>query len=85
MGDIYFDNFLDSTLDNRIFYDAFDDQSLSDPDDVSMAMGWDFSLAVGETALLSFVISEDFADMLGGIVLAQTDVESNRPYTFPVL
>lgn len=50
-GDIY-DNFVDSTLDNTNSVPA------GSEDDVSMAMGWDFSLAAGETATITLTLSE---------------------------
>ena len=63
-GDIY-DNFLDSLLDgtNSVPFGL--------EDDVSFALGWDFTLAVGETAIMTFVLS----DLLNtdGFYLMQTD------------
>jgi hypothetical protein len=50
-GDIY-DNFLDNTLCNCT------DVTDGEPDDVSMAMGWDFVLGAGETAVVSFFLSD---------------------------
>jgi hypothetical protein len=50
-GDI-FDNFLANTLDNTNNVPA----SLAD--DVSMAMGWDFMLGVGETAFITLLLSD---------------------------
>ncbi len=49
-GDI-FDNFLASTLDN---INAINTTNYSFGEDVSMAMGWNFVLGVGETAVLTF-------------------------------
>ena len=46
-------NLLDAFLDNKNLID-----SPEVAEDVSMAMGWDFSLAAGETAFISFEISE---------------------------
>ena len=51
-GDIY-DNFLNNTLDN-----SNGGLGPGNPDDVSMAMGWDFGLAAGEEAIASFFLSE---------------------------
>lgn len=44
-------------------------------DDVSMAMGWDFNLAAGQTATISFLISTSAP--VGGFYLQQTDPDSN--------
>lgn len=73
-GDI-FDNFTSSALDNKSFYDANDNQSLNSPDDVSMALGWDFTLAVNEIATLRFIVSE--AAPGSGFYLSQSDPDSN--------
>jgi hypothetical protein len=67
-GDIY-DNFLLSTLDNT---NAI---PMALPDDVSMAMGWDFVLNVGETALIDLVLSN--TDPGTGFYLTHTDPDSN--------
>jgi hypothetical protein len=48
-GDI-FDNFLAGTLDNSV--------GTLNPEDVSMAMAWDFVLAPGETGVINFVLTE---------------------------
>jgi hypothetical protein len=48
-GDI-FDNFLTGTLDNSV--------GKADPDDVSMAMGWNFILGAGEQGTLDFLLTE---------------------------
>ena len=52
-GDIV-DNFEASTLDNSI--------GLLIPEDVSMAMGWDFDLLAGETAVVTVLLSEEKPD-----------------------
>jgi len=49
-GDIY-DNFVASTLDNSNAVPS------GSEDDVSMALGWDFSLLAGETATIQFFLS----------------------------
>jgi hypothetical protein len=51
-GDIYA-NFGANTLDGLIFGGAFDG-----PEDVSMAMGWNFLLAPGETASIVFHLAD---------------------------
>ncbi len=73
-GDI-FDNFTASALDNQIFYDANTQQSGSLPDDVAMALGWDFLLAVDEIATMNFIVSETVPG--SGFYLSQTDPNSN--------
>lgn len=68
-GDI-FDNFQANTLDNSIF-----DPSGLNEDDVSMAMGWDFLLADGETATIELFLSETLPTT-GGLILNQFDFDS---------
>lgn len=63
-GDI-FDNFLASNLDNTNGVPALSE------DDVSMAMGWDFSLAIGQTAEITLSLTE--VAPTSGFYLAQTD------------
>jgi len=65
-GDI-FDNFGLSALDNSNGVPAGSD------DDVSMAMGWDFALAAGETAMIDFLLSDTSGS---GFNLIQTDPDS---------
>jgi hypothetical protein len=38
---------IDGILDNQVFYDAIDDQSLGHNGDTAMALGWNFDLAAG--------------------------------------
>jgi len=63
-GDIYF-NFEDSALDNE--------NNVPDtaPEDVSMAMGWDFTLASDEIAVIQLSLSRDQPN--SGFYLAHTD------------
>jgi len=49
------------------------------PDDVSMALGWDFTLAAGETATIDFNLSEIAP---AGFYLAHTDPDSNATVYF---
>lgn len=70
-GDIFI-NFQDSLLDNGIGTSIFGDTAF--PDDVSMAMGWDFVLAAGETATIGLLVSE--TQPAGGFFLSQTDPDS---------
>jgi hypothetical protein len=68
-GDI-FDNFeLLDALDNSNGVPA------AAPDDVSMAMGWDFFLGMGQSALIDFMVGE--APPAGGLFLSQTDPDSD--------
>ena len=69
-GDI-FDNFLANTLDNSIGF--------SREDDVSMALGWNFVLAAGETAEVLFQLSET---QPSGFYLRQHDPESGEQVFF---
>jgi hypothetical protein len=69
-GDIFV-NFTTGTLDNNNGVPS------SAPDDVAMALGWDFSLGAGETATITMMIG-DIAPS-GGFYLAQTDPDS--PYS----
>ena len=71
-GDIFV-NFQDSALDNGIGTSVFGNTVF--PDDVSMAMGWDFSLAVGDMALIEFVLSE--LAPTSGFFLSHSDPDSN--------
>jgi len=66
-GNIY-NNFHAGALDNS------NGVPLSAPDDVSMALGWNFNLAAGETATISFFLGTDIPG--SGFYLAQTDDDS---------
>lgn len=79
IGDI-FDNFSFSTLDDQAFYDAIDNQYLAPPDDVSMALGWDFMLAAGEEALVHFSVSDTIVPT--GFYLHQIDPDSLKDLYF---
>jgi hypothetical protein len=72
VGDIFL-NFEDSTLDNGIGTSIFGNTVF--PGDVSMAMGWDFSLAAGETAFIELVLSE--IAPTSGFFLSHSDPASN--------
>lgn len=81
MGDIYdnFSNFPVYGLDNKLFYDWYTDTYLLDfekpiSDDVSMAMGWNFSLNGNETAVLEYTVSTVVPT--SGFYLAQLDHNS---------
>ena len=70
-GDIY-ENFENSSLDNSVGISVYGNTVF--PDDVSMALARDFSLAAGETALISFLLSDTVVP--AGFYLAQTDPDS---------
>jgi hypothetical protein len=72
-GDIYF-NTEDSTLDN------FNGVAAASPDDVSMALGWDFSLQAGETAVIDFILSDTAPG--SGFYLQQVDPNSGTEIYF---
>jgi hypothetical protein len=76
-GDIFI-NFWGSTLDNQIFYDDFDGQSLNDPDDVSMALGWNSDFPVEST--IKYLLSETAPT--SGFYLTHTDPDSNASIYF---
>lgn len=71
-GDI-FDNFVAGMLDNTIGFPET-------PEDVAMAMGFDFELLEEETALVEFFLSTDAPDV--DFYLAQTDPNSDLTIYF---
>lgn len=73
-GDIY-GNVLAGALDNS---NAIDGTTFLD--DVSFAMGWDFTLAAGETATITLNLSEIMPQ--GGFYLSQTDPDSGTSIYF---
>jgi hypothetical protein len=74
-GDIY-DNFVDNLLCN-----CNDLSDASVADDVSMAMGWDFTLGAGEAAVVSFFLS-DTNDSGSAFNLTHHDLESGDKVYF---
>lgn len=69
-GDIY-DNFLAESLDNSI--------GTSSPEDVSMALGWNFILAAGETATVHFLLG---STPPSGFYLRHSDPDSGEAIYF---
>jgi len=69
-GGNIFDNFLASTLDNSI------GGLVTFPDDVSMALGWDFTLGVGEAAFINLLL--DVIAPTNGFYLVHSDPDSNK-------
>jgi hypothetical protein len=72
-GDIY-DNLSDGTLDN---YNAV---SSGMEDDVSFAIGWDFTLSEGEQAIVTLVLSQVLPDI--AFYLAHRDLQSGEGVYF---
>lgn len=72
-GDIY-TNFLAGTLDNT------DNVLPGSPDDVSMALGWNFTLTGTEVASISFTLSN--VSPAGGFYLIQSDPDSQSSVYF---
>lgn len=64
-----FDNFADSDLDGTNGVPA------GSEDDVSMAMAWSFTLAAGETGVVTFLLSDSAPT--GGFFLTHTDPDSD--------
>ncbi len=77
IGDIS-SNFGFSTLNNDIFHDDIDDQNLITPDDVSLAMGWDFELDIGEEAIITLLLSD--TDNGGSFFLTHSDPDSQYEF-----
>lgn len=72
-GDIY-TNFQNAALDNTNGVPS------SAPDDVSMALGWDFTLDPGYMALIRYFVSQTAP--LSGFYLTQTDPDSSASIYF---
>ncbi|MCF6247090.1 MAG: PEP-CTERM sorting domain-containing protein [Desulfobacula sp.] len=73
LGDIYY-NLLDSQLDNT------NGVPKGFPDDVAMAMGWDFHLASDEYAIISFILDETEPE--SGFYLTHADQASSDAIFF---
>ena len=71
-GDIY-ENFLNGALDNSV--------GTTNPDDVSVALGWNFVLAAGQSALVTFHVTDVMPQ--GGFYLGQPDPDSPAGIYFP--
>jgi len=67
------DNVLAGQLDNSNGVPA------GSKDDVSMALGWDFTLGAGEWAEISFILGEEDP---GGFYLSHTDPDSDYTFNF---
>ncbi|UCD36496.1 MAG: hypothetical protein JSU90_06635, partial [Nitrospiraceae bacterium] len=79
-GDLIQFNFvIDGILDNTIFFDALDNQFLGHNGDTAMALGWNFELSAGDTATISFTVSDSVVPT--GFYLMQTDTSGiNKVY-----
>jgi hypothetical protein len=75
-GDIYI-NIGHGALDNGIGISVFGNTTF--PDDVSMALGWNFNLAAGQTATASFLVSQSAPS---GFFLEQHDPDSDASIYF---
>ncbi len=74
LGDIY-DNLLNGTLDNKIFNDKTTAGGETIEDDVSMAMGWNFTLGnERDIATVDFILSDTAPT--SGFYLVHTDPDS---------
>jgi len=71
-----YENFQSSLLDNGIGTSIYGDAFAED--DVSMAMGWDFRLDLGETALITLLLSD--TDTGGGFFLTHSDADSQYEF-----
>lgn len=76
-GDIV-ENFTAGSLDNGIGTSIHGNTEF--PDDVSMAMGWDFFLAAGETATITLTLSEQMPP--SGFFLTQWDMGTETGFYF---
>jgi hypothetical protein len=64
-----------SRLDNKIFFDKIDNQSLVPPiEDTALAQSWDFNLLEEETAVITFIAG---STKPAGFYLLQKDPDSN--------
>lgn len=69
-GDIFL-NFADGAFDGTFMHDFISGQSGNAPEDISLGLGWDFSLAAGETAVVNFLLSDIAPDT--GFWISQID------------
>ena len=64
-----------SRLDNKVFFDGTNDQSLISPiEDTALAQSWDFNLLEGETGVITFIAGNTKP---AGFYLLQKDPDSN--------
>ena len=75
-----FDNFADSNETTGSLLDNSNGVPSGSDDDVSMALGWDFTLEEGETGVVSFFLDDEQPD--SGFWLSHTDPWSEYTYYF---
>lgn len=78
-GDIFF-NFQDGLLDNAFLQDFFFGDSGNAPEDISLALGWDFSLTAGQSAIVTFLLSD--TEPGSGFWLSHIDAASEVEFYF---
>jgi hypothetical protein len=78
-GDIFINTQL-SQLDNAIGVSPFGDTIF--PDDVSMAMGWDFVLGIDQTAIITLLISDLPLLTTDDLTLIHSDPDSSESIHF---
>jgi hypothetical protein len=69
---------IDGILDNQVFYDALDDQFLGQNGDAAMAIGWEFDLINGQTAIVTVTISEAVPSDPSVFYLRQSDADGQN-------
>lgn len=82
-GDIFEFNFLDGTLDNAFLQNSTTNEGIDSgnaPEDISLALGWNFSLAAGQTAVVSFLLSD--TQPADGFWLSHSDPLSEFEFFF---
>ncbi len=62
IGDIFLPNFETGALDNQVNYDSWDNQFLLTPDDVSMALAWDFVGNGVDDDVVEFIATTNLAE-----------------------
>jgi len=78
-GDIY-GNVAAQTLDNGVF--KVGAATLPTPNDVSMAFGWDVSLAAGETAYINYIVADSLQAVGARYYLVHSDPDSDESIYF---
>lgn len=79
LGDIWL-NFLDGALDDSYLEDLFFGDAGNAPEDIALALGWDFVLAADETAIVTFLLSDIQPE--SGFWLRQDDPDSEYSFFF---
>ena len=84
-GDIY-DNLIDDSFDNSIFTTtSFYSDFKQEPDlidDVSVGLGWNFTLAADESAEVTFSVIDPSPSLASGFYILHTDPESNESVAY---